>query len=472
MNIEIKLTTEDIIKAVSGILINGDMGISFKGISTDTRIIRPGYLFWALKGKNFDGHDFFRVSLEKGAKGMVFSYFPRGFKIEEIPKTISIILVKDSLKALGDLANFWKKRINPIIVAITGSCGKTTTKEITYEIVSKFFISAKNWENYNNLIGVPLSILSMKEGTKVGILELGTNQKGEIERLSKIVEPKISVITSIYPSHLEGLDSIKGVLEEKISLFKNTHPKGTLIYNFDQEILKNSVKNFPQNKISFGFSPEADISFQNLSLKNGKIRGSIIFNTKAYDLEINNIGKHNLLNLLAALAVAISLGIDLEKIIPLFEKEISLFQRAKFLNKGPHLIIDDTYNANPGSVKASLEYFKDLASNYQKKIVILGEMKELGKESEKYHKEIGKLVNKIADIALFIGETASYYAEGFKSYDTKNKFYRIFDSVEKFLEIWPVKEFFKKEEKNIILVKGSRALKMERIVEKLVEENS
>ncbi len=471
MNVEIKLITEDVIKAVSGILINGDMGISFKGISTDTRIIKPGYLFWALKGKNFDGHDFYKISLEKGAKGLVISYFPKGFKIEEMPKTISIILVKDSLKALGDLANFWRKKINPIIVAITGSCGKTTTKEITYEIVSRFFDATKNMGNYNNLIGVPLSLLSIKEGTEVGILELGTNQKGEIEKLSKIVQPQISVITSIYPSHLEGLGSIEGVLEEKISLFKNTHPDGTLIYNFDQEILRKQIKKFPQNKISFGFNPEADISFQNLSFKEGKIKGSIIFKTKIYNLEINNIGKHNLLNLLAALAVAISLGIDLEKIIPILEKEIIFFQRARFLNKGSHFIIDDTYNANPGSVKASLEYFKDLASNYQKKIVILGEMKELGKYSEKYHREIGKFVSEIADIAFFIGETTPYYVEGFQFYKTKNKFYKAFNSVEDFLENWPIKEVLKKEEKNIILVKGSRALKMERIIEKLLKEN-
>jgi len=191
MNVEIKLTTEDIIKATSGILINGDMGIIFRGISTDTRIIKPGYLFIALKGEKFDGHDFYKTAIEKGAKGLVFSHFPKGFKVEEIPKTISVILVKDTLKALGDIASFWREKLNSTFVAITGSCGKTTTKELTYNILSRFLKAFKNEANYNNLIGVPLSLLSIKENRDVAILELGTNQKGEIEREGERIRLKV-----------------------------------------------------------------------------------------------------------------------------------------------------------------------------------------------------------------------------------------------------------------------------------------
>jgi len=472
MNIEIKLFTEEIIKATSGILVNGDMGISFRGISTDTRIIKPGYLFWALKGERFDGHNFYKDAIDKGAKGLVFSHFPKGFNVESIPKTISVILVRDTLKALGDLAAFWRKKLNSTIVAITGSCGKTTTKEITYNIISRFFKSAKNQANYNNLIGVPLSLLSIKENVEVGILELGTNQKGEIEKLSQIVKPQISVITSVYPSHLEGLGSIEGVLEEKISLFKNTSLNGTLIYNFDQEILRKKAQEFSQNKISFGFDSKADISFQNLILNENNIKGEIIFKDTSYFLEIENIGKHNLLNLLASLCVAIALGLDLKEIIPRIGKEIPIFKRTKFFEKENIFIIDDTYNANPGSTKAALEFLETLSKNYKKKVVILGDMKELGQNSEKFHKEIGELVGEIADSVFFIGEMAKIYEKGFKSKE-KNKKCQTFNSVEEFLENFSLEYFFEKaKEKTIILVKGSRALRMERIVEKLLKELS
>lgn len=472
MNVEIRISTEDIVKATSGMLISGDMGIGFRGISTDTRIIKPGYIFWALKGERFDGHDFYKNALEKGAKGIVISHFPKGFKIEEIPKTVSVILVKDTLKALGDLANFWRKKFNFILVGITGSCGKTTTKEMTYNILSKFFKTAKNQANYNNLIGLPLSLLSIKEDTEVGVLELGTNQKGEIERLSQIVEPQISVITSIYPSHLKGLDSVEGVLEEKITLFKNTSKEGTIIYNFDQELLRDKVKDFPHHSLSFGFNKFADLSFQNLEIGEDKIKGEIRFQDRSYPLEIENIGKHNLLNLLASLCVAISLKIELEKIIPLIGKEIPLFKRFKVFEKRNILIIDDTYNANPGSVRAALEFLKDLSKSWERKIVILGDMKELGKDSDKFHEEIGKFVSEVADFAIFVGERAKSYEKGFLS-QIKNKDYKTFSSVEDLLENFPLKHLFESDQiKTVILVKGSRALKTERIVEKLIEEFS
>jgi len=469
MNVEIKLTTEDIIKATSGILINGDMGIIFRGISTDTRIIKPGYLFIALKGEKFDGHDFYKTAIEKGAKGLVFSHFPKGFKVEEIPKTVSVILVKDTLKALGDIASFWREKLNSTFVAITGSCGKTTTKELTYNILSRFLKAFKNEANYNNLIGVPLSLLSIKEDREVAILELGTNQKGEIERLSQIVKPHISVITSIFPSHLEGLGSIEGVLEEKISLFKNTDSNGTIIFNFDQEILRERVKDFPQNKVSFGFDNRADLSFKNLFFSEGKIKGEFLFKSEFYPFEIENIGKHNLSNLLASLCVAISLGFELKEIVPLLGKEIPLFKRFKVFEKESFLIIDDTYNANPGSIIAALEYLKDFSKNYGKKIVILGDMKELGKDSEKLHIEVGSFVAEVADIAIFAGDMAKSYEEGFKK-KAKEKECNTFNSVEEFLESPFLKDLLNKEKKAVILVKGSRALKMERVVERLIEE--
>ncbi len=466
MNVENRFSTEDVIKATSGILINGDMGITFRGISTDTRIIKPGYLFWALKGERYDGHDFWKEAIDRGAKGLVISYFPLRFKIEELPKTISVILVKDTLQALGDLAHYWRKIINRPVVAITGSCGKTTTKELTCEMLSKFWRCFKNQENYNNLVGVPLSLLSMPEDADIGVFELGTNASGEIERLSKVVFPQVSVITCIYPAHLEGLKSLEGILKEKLSLFENTDERGTLIYNYDQEILREEVKGFKQKKLSFGFEKGADLRIKNVEFRGMEITGELVFKEQIYSLKIPNIGKHNLLNLLAGLAVVLSFELDLKKIVSELGKGIRLFQRTKFYQKEDFLIVDDTYNANPGSMKSAFEYLKEVYNG--KRVFILGEMKELGAESERYHQEVGALAGRFADFCYFIGNMAEAYAQGFSK---SSKSFETFKNTEEFLEKLDIKKI--KElcpEGGAILVKGSRALKMERIVEKLLKE--
>ncbi|HAA83398.1 MAG: UDP-N-acetylmuramoyl-tripeptide--D-alanyl-D-alanine ligase [Thermodesulfobacterium commune] len=465
MNVENVFFTEDIIRATSGMLLNGDMGSSFRGISTDTRIIKPGYLFWALKGKNFDGHDFWKEAIEKGAKGLVISRFSSGFRLEDLPKTISVILVKDTLSALGDFAKFWRKKLNCVVVAITGSCGKTTTKELTFEILSRFFQTFKNLANYNNLIGVPLSILSMKEGTEVGVLELGTNAPGEIARLSEIVFPQVSVITCVYPAHLEGLGSLEGILEEKLSIFKNTDLNGKLVYFYDQEPLREKVKVFKQEKISFGFEEGADLRAKNLELDKDKLKVEIAFKTHKKSLILPQIGKHNVLNLLAAIAVGLSLNLDLDSIAEKIEKEVPLYQRAKCYKKGRFLIIDDTYNANPGSMKASLEWLRSF-SDYPQKIVILGDMLELGPESKRYHEEVGDLAKQVADQVYFIGENAKFYAATFSP-----KPCEVFTTTEEFLEALKflrIKDLFFGN--TAILVKGSRGLRLERVVERLLEE--
>lgn len=466
MNVEVKLTTEDIVRATQGLLINGDMSIPFRGISTDTRIIQPGFLFWALKGKNFDGHTFWKTALDRGAKGLVLAYFPEGFKIEEIPKTISVILVKDTLKALGDLGNFWRKKLKFQVIGITGSCGKTTTKELTFSILSLYFKTSKNLGNYNNLIGVPLSILSFKEDTEVAVLEVGTNAPGEIERLAQIIEPQISVLTCVYPAHLEGLGSVEGVLEEKIKLFEYTSSSGTLIYNYDQPMVRERTKLFSQRKISFGFNPEADFSISKVEVEESKIKAQVRYQGNIYPLEIPNFGKHYLLNLLAGLAVASCFELDLKEILENLGKKISLYSRIKVYKATDFWVIDDTYNANPGSMKTALEFLLTLDVKEMKKVAILGDMKELGSYAKEFHREIGKKAGEVVEEAYFVGEMAEEYAKGFS---LSKKPFKVYSEVEALLKDL---ERELKFEKAVILIKGSRALKMERVVEKLLSEKS
>ncbi len=469
MNVENRFLTEEIVRATSGILINGDMGIRFRGISTDTRIIKPGYLFWALKGKRFDGHDFWKEAIEKGAKGLVLSRIPTGLKPEELPKTISIILVRDTLSALGDFAAFWRKKLNFHAIAVAGSCGKTTTKEIIHSLISKFYRAEKSKGNYNNLIGLPLSILSFKEGIEVGVLELGTNIPGEIKRLAEIVYPQTSVLTCIAPEHLEGLGDMEGVLKEELSLFEKTDSSGTLVYNFDDTLLREKVKNFSQKKISVGFEEGADLRLFCKEEKDS-LKLKVIFSGKEKEFELPYLGKHNLLNLGLAMGACVAAGVEIEKLFSVVDdvKE-GLFTRAKIYELSSFFVIDDTYNANPASVKAALEWAASLAKQKEKKLVaILGDMKELGAASSQLHREVGAEAGKFCASAIFIGDFAEEYAEGFKEI---GKPWKCFKSVEEFLENFSTlfKEDFSPEG-SIFLIKGSRALAMERITRKFLEE--
>ncbi|MFN3505386.1 MAG: UDP-N-acetylmuramoyl-tripeptide--D-alanyl-D-alanine ligase [Caldimicrobium sp.] len=462
MLVNTPFSTEDIVKALRGILVNGDMGIAFKGICTDTRILEPGYLFWALKGKRFDGHTFWIEAIAKGAKGLILEYFPSEMKLEELPKTISIILVRDTLQALGELAKWYREQKKFKVIGITGSCGKTTTKELTATLLSQFFRVAKNEANYNNLIGVPLSILQIKEKPDWVVLELGTNAPNEIKKLAEIISPQISLITCVYPAHLEGLGSLEGVLEEKLSLFKATPEEGALIYFYDQPWLREKVSAFPHKKISYGKELGADLRLIMLKSLDEGFWAEIEYSGKRYHFRTNPMGEHNLLNLLGAIATCLSLGISLEEVLKVLPEDLSLFVRGKLYKKGEVHILDDSYNANPGSMEKALLWLGDFTQAVKPKVVILGDMKELGEETRKFHIRIGELAGEVADSAIFIGEMAPFYAEGFKS---ANKPYEIYPNVETFLE-----RFTLEIKKGIILIKGSRALRMERITQKLLEE--
>ncbi|MCS7199352.1 MAG: UDP-N-acetylmuramoyl-tripeptide--D-alanyl-D-alanine ligase [Caldimicrobium sp.] len=461
MLIENLLSTEEVIRSTSGVLIHGDMGIIFKGICTDTRVLEPGFLFFALKGKRFDGHHFWKVALERGAKGLVLDHLPGDLKLETLPQGISIILVKDTLKALGDLAQYFRVKEDFKVIAITGSCGKTTTKELTWVLLSKFYKVRKNEANYNNLIGVPLSILSFTDKPQWVILEVGTSFKGEIGRLADIVQPQISLITSIYPAHLEGLETLEGVLEEKVSLFERTDPLGVLIYFYDQPLLRDRVKAFSQRKIAYGESEGADLRLLRWESIDKTSRLTIQYEQETFELEVALFGKHNLLNLLGAIGVGLGTGLSIRELITVLSSSEPLPTRSKIYEVGSYLLVDDTYNANPGSVSAALYWLFDHRASLGEKIVILGEMKELGQEAPRYHREIGELAGSVVDRAIFIGDTAKYYVEGYKS---SGKPYEVYTTVEEFLQRGTLPK-----NRAIVLVKGSRSLRMERIVEKLLK---
>jgi UDP-N-acetylmuramoyl-tripeptide--D-alanyl-D-alanine ligase len=446
---------EEIVKAVKGELIRTGKS-SFSGISTDSRTIMEGELFIPLTGKNFDGHAFIRAAYDRSHAGSICE---KG-RQETLHTGGTVILVDDAMQALLDLAYYKKGLTRSSVIAITGSNGKTTTKEILVNIVKKGFSVHCNEKNYNNAIGVSKSILSMEGNPEFCIFELGTNNRGEIKELAQLTEPDISLITNINPSHLEGLLSLEGVLEEKLSLFYNTKEGGKVIVNADDPNILSCYKNDKHILTTYGIVNKADSTLyieEDLGWKGSRIA------IKCSGIEIRTkttlLGGHNLYNILAASTIAYNIGMDGKLIsegIETFDPYMMRFKPVES-HKG-YMILDDTYNANPSSVEWAIKTLLDLPCN-GKKMVILGDMKELGEETSFYHRKLGRFLKDTGiPMILMTGEYMKEAVEELK--DGRTVFFenkgQLIDYAAKNLK-----------KGDAVLVKGSRAAKMETIVEAL-----
>jgi UDP-N-acetylmuramoyl-tripeptide--D-alanyl-D-alanine ligase len=456
------LSTEDVVRATKGILLNGDMGITFSGVTTDSREVEPGFLFFALKGKRFDGHEFIKEAIARGIKGAVVERMPDYLRWDDLPRDVSIILVKDTLYALGELARYVRSLDSYKVIAITGSCGKTTTKEMTYQILSKFYRCGKNEANFNNLIGVPMSILAQEKDKDWVILEIATNSPGEIARLTEITNPDLGAITCVYVAHLEGLKSLEGVLEEKTSLFAKMKEDGTIVYFYDQENLRERAKNFPQTKISFGFEKGADLWIENFEEAKEGAKISLVWSEKKKEVFAKLKGRHQVLNLSASIAIALGTGLEFEEVCEKLSEIEEFYSRLKVIKTENLVVLDDTYNANPGSMAVALEYLENFPKGDFRKVAILGDMKELGEFAKSAHQSIGELAGKVVDFAIFVGEHAQDYRAGFGKGDCLT-----FETTEALLEA--LKQGKIDLSRCVVLVKGSRAMGMERVVLALLE---
>lgn len=447
---------DDIIRAVKGVPFKVERD-KFTGISTDSRTVKEGEIFVPLSGKNFDGHKFIGPSYDKSHGGCLCEK-----KREDVLKDIAgtIILVDDAMQALLDLAQYKRKRIGSKVIAITGSNGKTTTKEILVNIVKRGFSVHYNEKNYNNLIGVSKSILSIHGEPDVCIFELGTNSKGEIKLLAQLTEPDVSLITNINPSHLEGLFDLEGILEEKLSLFYHTREGGRVIINADDPYILPRYKDVQHVSRTYGMVHNADFTLF-IEEDLGWQGLSVILKLSGNEVRARTtlLGKHNLYNILAAAAIAYSIGAEGEIITAGIETFDSYTMRFKPVqSKTGYIVIDDTYNANPSSMEWAIKTLLALPCN-GKRVVILGDMKELGEKTSYYHRELGRFLREtgIPVIAL-IGE---YVSETFQ--ELKGDRVKLFESK------GPLIDYVAKnvEKGDVVLVKGSRAAKMEEIVEAL-----
>ncbi len=448
---------EDIVTAAKGTVLKKDREV-FAGISTDSRTIRDGDLFIPIVGQFFDGHSFIDQALKISHGGTLCR---NGHPIPLADARGTVILVEDTNQALLNIARFKRESFSGTFIAITGSNGKTTTKEILVGMLKTKFNIHYNEKNLNNLIGVPLSILAITGEPDACILELGTNMPGEIKKLALTTDPDISLITNVNPSHLEGLESLEGVLEEKLDLFRYTRQRGKVLVNIDDPGIAARYRQTGHAAVTFGIENDAYYRLRivrNLGWEGSVI--SIISPVGTIEARTSLLGRHNFYNLLAAATTASVMGVDHILIAQAIEEFTSYDKRLQPLESSRgFIIIDDTYNANPSSVEWALRTLSDLPSN-GKKVAVLGGMKELGKDSASYHRELGKFLKNIDDIgliALFGEETAETFLElGNNRAAHFNDKGQLIDYLNSHLGSG-----------DTVLVKGSRAFKMEEIVEAL-----
>lgn len=412
--------------------------ISLSGISVDSRTIKRGELFFALRGENFDGHNFVSEAIRKSGIPAVVS---------KKVKNKDIILTRDTLGGLGDLASYYKKTADIFVVAVTGSHGKTTTKEFLGSIFGKSYSTLVSFKNYNNLIGVPLNIFRL-ENEKIAVLELGTNKFGEIRRLSEIVNPDIGVITGIGSAHLQAFKDKKGVLREKFDIVVGL--KGPLFVNGDDPLLRN-IKGGEVIKV--GFLEENDFAFRILQ---ESIDGTI-FATKGMSFWIKLPTLGMLRCAILAVSVALYYGIPPDKIQEGLKAIKAAPHRMEIKRTEKFNIIDDAYNSNPDSLLNAVSFLSLMPG---RKVVVLGPMLELGEKSYSIHKETGeKLKYKINEL-IGIGAETEGFIKGFGGgYLVANKE----EALKKLREIL--------NKGDTILFKSSRALKLETLIEQLQEED-
>jgi UDP-N-acetylmuramoyl-tripeptide--D-alanyl-D-alanine ligase len=460
-------TLSEILKATGGELLCGDKPRGFEKVSIDSRNISPGDLFVAIVGDLHDGHRFANDVVEKGVGGLVVAQKKTG----ELPisewraRHIACVSVADTLQALGDLAAFHRSRTDVAVVAITGSNGKTTTRQMTAEVVAQKFSTLSTIGNYNNQIGVPLTLLRLAPEHAWAVVELGTNSPGEIARLARICSPDIGMITNIGPAHLEGLGSLDGVMREKGQLIDHLKTGGRAVLNADDRRVSKIADRTEKEVLLFGLTKKAAIRATAVQEKVGGISFSLDLPRESLTVDLKVPGQFMVINALAAAAVghllelsAAEIKSGLEKFKPAWGR-MNIFQTAN----GIH-IIDDTYNANPDSMQAAITTLNALRAN-NRGVFVAGDMLELGAQAESLHRQVGAWAA-TADInKLWVtGEYADAVAGGAKDAGMKSENI-VIGSQEKILN--DLKDSLKPGD--WVLVKGSRGARMDTIVEGLKE---
>lgn len=458
-------TTREILEATGGELLCGDPDRSFAGISIDSRSITPEDFFMAIIGESHDGHGFAPAVVDQGIRGLVIGRQ----KADSLPMAawqkggINCIAVDDTTRALGDLAAFNRRRADVTVAAITGSNGKTTTRKLTAGVAVRQFKTLATAGNYNNQIGLPLTLLGLEPDHQVAVVEMGTNNPGEIARLAEIALPDIGVLTNIGPAHLEGLGSLEGVRREKGDLIKGLNHGGKAVLNADDTRVLQLVEETQHEVLLYGRSPEADIRAEKIKEDDRSTSFQLVLKQEHIAVELKVPGHYMVSNALAAAAVGFLLNIPATEIKTGLESFTPVSGRMNIchLANGVHLI-DDTYNANPDSMKAALATLNQMRST-DRGIFVAGDMLELGARAPELHGQLGALASgSRIDRLCASGEYATdvragALEQGMKSTDiVTGSRQEIIEDLKGFLQPgdW-------------VLIKGSRGMAMEVVVDGL-----
>lgn len=440
----------EIANACNGKYVGDDKfkDVTITSVERDSRNIKQGSLFLAIKGARADGHDFIEKCYDKGAVCAL---------CEKAPKSCNkpYILVKSTLDAIKQIAKVYREKFDIPVIGISGSVGKTSTKEMIYSVLSQKFKTHKTQANLNNELGVPLTLLSMPEDTEVAVIEMGISDFGEMTRLSQMVQPSICVLTIIGCCHLENLKDLDGVLKAKTEMFNNARKNAEYILNGDDKKLSELKAVNNKKPIFFGLKNTNDFYAINIHNNSaGLITAQLCHNDKKLSVSISAIGNYMVNNALAAFSIGNLLGLSDEQIINGVQSYKTVGSRARVINNADFTIIDDCYNANPNSVKASLDTLKDFDS---RTVAILGDMKELGKDELKYHFEVGKYAKECGiDKVYCVGELAKEIAKGFDG--------EWFENTQSLLKVLPTMI----KEGDTILVKASHSMNFSEITNFLV----
>lgn len=460
-----KLSLEYICSSLGGVLLQGNPGTLVEAISTDSRRIPPNAVFFALSGERFDGHDYLEQAFAAGAAAVCIADASKA-PSNSWPDR-GIIKVADTLQALQDLAYVYRQQLSIPIVGVTGSVGKTNTKELTALCLEGAFSTFKSSGNYNNDIGLPLSILSIGWEHQAAVVEMAMRGPGEIRKLARIARPNYAVITNVEPVHLETLGSIENIARAKCEILEEIEEGGLALVNGDNPVLVETSQNYPVKKYYFGYSPSCDLRIL-----------SVGYNNEGIDIEAVMFGKREIIycplpsrrlagNVVAAVATAALMGVGLDKCRAQLLKYLPGDKRLNLTrNQAGGVIIDDTYNANPLSMTAALECGREIAAP-GKYVAVLGDMFELGDLEREGHLEVGRKAAACqVDMLVAVGKRAAYIAAGARESGLPDS------KVHHFLSKADAGGFLKQliNPQDKVLFKASRGMEMETLIAGLEEK--
>ena len=452
------LTVKELVIATQGKLVLGNEDNIVNDVVIDSRKANKNNVFVAIIGENLDGHNFMQSAYDNGCRTFIKN---KESKVEINHSDINLIEVNDTEIALGNVANYYKSKFDIPFIGITGSVGKTTTRDMVYAAVSSKFNSLKNEGNLNNQLGVPITLFELNKMHECAVIEMGMSGFNEIEHLANIVKPKIGVISNIGLSHIERLGSQEGILKAKMEITTNFDSSNTLIVNGDDKFLSTlKGKDHVYTLKTFGFNKDNDIYCEDFNMGEDNITFTCVINGNKEEIYVPAVGEHNIYNAMAAILCGMTLEIPLENIKEGLKNYKATKMRLDIVKTDNLTIINDTYNASPDSMNAGL---KILGRYKERKVAILGDMFEMGEHAEYGHRLVGKSAIGNTDVLITIGEDSKFIGEEAQSlgFDSNNihHFETKEDAINKLDNLI--------QKGDVILVKASRGMKLEKIVEYL-----